>query len=103
MAFVLGVYAFGAYGVLLGPLVSGALLALLEIYKAYLPKVNCFGLIRLEFWFVCVCVCLMIKEDNDDVDQERFDAPELDEQDETTKVFFKIHFVLMVQSILIII
>ena len=45
----------------------------------------------------------MIKEDNDDVDQERFDAPELDEQDETTKVFFKIHFVLMVQSILIII
>ena len=49
MAFVLGVYAFGAYGVLLGPLVSGALLALLEIYKAYLPKVNFFGLIRLEF------------------------------------------------------
>lgn len=56
MAFVLGVYAFGAYGVLLGPLVSGnktnlkfensffgffglgALLALIDIYKAYLPN-----------------------------------------------------------------
>lgn len=38
MAFVMGVYTFGAYGVLVGPLVSGALLALVDIYKVYLPK-----------------------------------------------------------------
>lgn len=38
MAFVMGVYAFGAYGVLLGPLVSGAMLALVDIYKIYLPQ-----------------------------------------------------------------
>jgi hypothetical protein len=38
MAFVMGVYTFGAYGVLIGPLVSGALLALIDIYKVYLPK-----------------------------------------------------------------
>jgi predicted PurR-regulated permease PerM len=37
MAFVMGVYAFGAYGVLIGPLVSGAMLALVDIYKVYLP------------------------------------------------------------------
>ena len=34
----------------------------------------------------------MVKEDNDDVDQERSDAPALDEQDETTKVFLKNSF-----------
>ena len=42
MAFVMGVYAFGAYGALLGPLVAGASLALVDIYKKYmLTDVSC--------------------------------------------------------------
>ena len=44
----MGVYAFGAYGVLIGPLVSGALLALIDIYKQYLVK----NIVRKEYIFL---------------------------------------------------
>ncbi len=72
MAFVMGVYAFGAYGVLVGPLVAGnddddddddniwivwfdlgflgALLALIDIYKKYLNDVNHCS--KLKFCFL---------------------------------------------------
>jgi hypothetical protein len=63
MAFVLGVYAFGAYGVLLGPLVSGALLALLEIYKAYLPKVRMLLLLLLLLFFFIIIIVVVVVVD----------------------------------------
>jgi hypothetical protein len=40
LAFIMGVYAFGWYGILMGPMVAGALLALLDIYKKYMPTEN---------------------------------------------------------------
>lgn len=38
LSLVLGIYAFGPYGVLFGPLVTSLMLSLIELYKVYVPE-----------------------------------------------------------------